>query len=174
MTTAATGPRDRESWAYGIRLALRLATAHHPLCSWFHSDRYHAFGLSFCRGCSATVPMFALGIAVFFLVLHFHGLDPFLVGGIGLALGIPHGTTYLHRFPAGYRAIAKLTGGLGLGLLLPAVFFAPVPLVYQIAFLAGLGVAFLLLQGLRMKRMLAVCDRCPWKRDWNRCPGFEA
>lgn len=174
MPSAGPAPAERETWTYGVRLALRLATAHHPLCAWFQSDRYHLFGRSFCRGCTAAVPLFALGIITFITAIHFFpaGVAPLAV--IGLSLGIPHGTTYLHRFAPAYRAGAKLLGGFGLGLLIPGILLAPVPLTYRIIVLAGLGVAFLLLQGLRMKRMLAICDACPWQRDWNRCPGFQA
>ncbi len=174
MPPTAPAPADRETWSYGIRLALRLATAHHPLCSWFQSDRYHLFGASFCRGCTATIPLFALGIIAFPFAIHFFPAGVIPLAALALALGIPHGTTYLHRFSPAYRATAKLLGGFGLGLLIPAILFVPVPLAYRILVLAGLGVAFLLLQAVRMKRMLAVCDACPWQRDWNRCPGFEA
>lgn len=166
----AVSPAD--DWRQGIRLGLRLTTAHHPLCGWFQSDRYHVGKIQLCRGCVAAAPAFLLGFAIALFVFH-HGLVyAFHVGLIGLLLGVPHGTTYLHRFPSAYRLFAKFAGGTGLGLLLAAVLVLPVPFWSRIVMLAGLAAAFLLLQGLRMRRILATCDACPWRRDWVNCPGF--
>lgn len=163
----------QDDWREGIRLGLRLATAHHPLCSWFKDDRYRVGPVRLCRGCTAAAPMFALGFFVALLSIFHEPTIVFHVGGFGLLLGIPHGTTYLHRFPSAYRAMAKLTGGFGLGLLITVLLLAPIPLWQQGVLLGGLGASFLVLQGLRMKKILATCDACPWRRDWARCPGFQ-
>lgn len=163
----------QDDWREGIRLGLRLATAHHPLCTWFKDDRYHWGRIQVCRGCAAAIPTFVLGLIIAVAALLHEPAFALHVGGIGLLFGIPHGTTYLHRFPPAYRATAKLTGGLGLGLLITTLLLAPIPPWQRIFLLAGFGVCFLVLQGVRMKKILATCDACPWRRDWARCPGFQ-
>jgi hypothetical protein len=172
---AAPGsPADRESWQYGIRLALQLLTAHHPLCTWFKDDHYRWLGRRWCRGCVAALPTLLLGIVLAALFILQTGTHPYLLAATGLLLGVPHGTTYLKRFTKNYRAFAKLTGGLGLGLLVCAILLSPQPTGIRLTILGGLGACFLLLQGLRMRRMLKTCDQCPWQRNWAQCPGFEA
>ena len=155
-----------------VRVAWRLARAHHPLCRHFRSDVFRRAGGPWCRGCVLTWPLFLLTLFAAPPLVLFTPLAPWQAVGVGFAMGVPQGMTFLRRFHAPARAYAKAVGGVGLGLVVGAGLLLPVPAAWKIAAAVGLLLAFAALLALRMRSILRTCDACVWRRDWGRCPGF--
>lgn len=152
-------------------MALRLALAHHPLCSWFHADTHAIVGVRVCSGCAWAFPGMLAGlVAALSLGLHW---EPVALAGAGLTLGLPQLTTYVYRGNPAYRHFAKAIGGVGLGGLTAALPWIPLDLAWKIGGGLVLGLVFVGLQLLRVRSMLATCRKCPWAMNWEVCPGFN-
>ena len=164
-------PAPFRAMASLVLASLRLALAHHPGCGYFRDHVFRIGGIGFCRGCVLTWPAFLVGLLGAWGLLHL-GAHWAALGAVGLASGLPQGTTYLFRGGGTWRAFVKLVGGFGLGLLFVSLVAAPFGLAWLLAVTGALGVAFLLLQWRRVHTMLATCKACPWAMDWDHCPGF--
>ncbi|MEK6975204.1 MAG: hypothetical protein AABY18_02545 [Candidatus Thermoplasmatota archaeon] len=154
------------------RVAVRLLLQHHPLCGWFASDRIRIGPLTVCSGCLAAAPAACVGLAVG-LVLAIKGTPAEAVVAGGLVFGLPQLTTYLHRGTRGWRFAVKLLGGFGLGALLGGALFLPVSNAWLVGGAVLLAATFVGLQAVRVRSILATCDACPYRRDWDACPGFR-
>lgn len=163
----------QDDWRSAFRLSVRLVTAHHPLCGHFRSDRWMLGAVPLCRGCVLMWPAAAVGLATGALALGMLGVNPVALGAAAFIAGLPQASTYLRRWPDGMRAAAKVVGGLGLGILAAAIASLPAPLTVRLAGFAVLLLGAALGLVLRMLSMLGICRRCPWRMDWERCPGFE-
>lgn len=162
-------PQTRAS----IRVAWRLARAHHPLCDQFRSDVFRRPGGPWCRGCVLTWPLFFLTLFLAPPLLLLSPLTVWQAVGVGFAFGVPQLSTFLHRFAAPARAYAKAIGGIGLGLVVVGGLLLPVAAAWKVAGGVAMVVAFTALLALRMRSILRTCGSCPWARDWSRCPGFN-
>lgn len=157
-----------------VRAGLLLSLAHHPVCSSFSQDVVRIAGLPVCAGCLATWPAFlaALPLAV---LARLDGAPALALLALGATLALPQMTAYLRgrgRRSRAERTVAKVLGGAGLGTALAAVLTSGWPLGLAAAAI-GLGVAVTGgLQLLRLRTVLATCDACPYKRDWEACPGM--
>lgn len=156
-----------------VRVAVRLLLEHHPLCSVFASDRIRVGGIALCSGCLAAGPpaLLAFVAAVVLVLTGASATALFVAGGI---LGLPQLTTYLHRGGRPWRFAVKLLGGIGIGLVTGAAWFLPVPRWALVAGAVAVAIAFAALQAVRVRTILRTCDACSYKRDWDRCPGFNA
>lgn len=151
-----------------LRLGLRLAAAHHPLCDRYREDRAGRW----CLGCAVAFPAFLVGaLAGSALLLHGLGSMPTAAGA--LVLGLPQAASYVHRPSRLARAATKATGGAGLGLLVVSWAAAPYPWPWRVAGFVLLGLAALAGQALRMRSIVHRCRACPWRMDWDACPGFR-
>lgn len=155
-----------------VRVAIRLLLEHHPLCSVFAADRLRIAGIALCSGCIAAGPT-ALAAFLAAIVLVLAGSSATGLFVAGAVLGLPQLTTYLHRGTRAWRFAVKFLGGVGIGLVVGSAWFLPV--ARWSLLLGGTGIAgvFAALQGLRVRAILRTCDSCSYKRDWDRCPGFN-
>lgn len=154
------------------RVAVRLLLQHHPLCGYFADDRLKVAGVAVCSGCLAAVPASMVGL-VGGIAWILHGAPSVAVLAGGLVLGLPQLTTYLHRGRRPWRFAVKLLGGLGIGAVVASAPFLPWPRAWVLAGFVALGLAFVALQAVRVRSILATCDACPYHRDWDACPGFR-
>ncbi|MHB8633682.1 MAG: hypothetical protein ACYDBQ_06935 [Thermoplasmatota archaeon] len=152
--------------------ALRLALAHHPLCAWFADDVVTLAGLRVCSGCLAAWPAFALSIPLAWHFVALKAVTPLMGVAVGAVLGVPQLASYVWRGSRSQRAVTKAAGGAGLALLAVGAAALRLPLAVDGVLLAALAAAFVALQALRARSLLRTCGRCPWARDWERCPGF--
>jgi hypothetical protein len=161
------------AWREGIRVARRLALAHHPLCRYFDAD---VFGVRIrvCSGCAVAVPALIVGVLAGVWLLTRANAQPWPLAAASLLLGLPQLSTYVHRGSRLYRAMAKAVGGVGLGGFLIAAWLLPIHTAWRLAGFAALAAAFLALQGLRMRAIRRTCQQCPWRADWDQCPGFRS
>lgn len=150
-----------------LLVALRLSLAHHPLCHHFSSDRFGPV----CSGCALFVPAFAttMPIAVAALLAGADSTAMFLAGAV---LGLPQLAGMRLRWGRPARAAVKLLGGVGVATANVGLVMLPVPLPVKLALLALELAAFAGILALRMRSILATCHACPWRRDWEACPGF--
>lgn len=153
-----------------VNVALRLALAHHPLCHWFQADRIQVGRIAVCSGCLATWPAFLI-LAPVALRLP---VAPALLAATGILLATPQMASYIRRAGRAWRFTAKLLGGVGLALLVAGILRTPVPWSWRLGALAVVVVGFAVLQAIRLRSMLGTCDACPYRRDWESCPGFRA
>jgi hypothetical protein len=155
------------------RVAVRLLLEHHPLCKEFAADRIRVAGVAVCSGCLGAAPAALAGLALGVVaVVRGVPIAPLLAAS--LTLGLPQLTTYLHRGGRGWRFAAKAVGGLGLGAAIASALALPVARGWLVAAAVALALAFAALQGVRVRSILATCDACPYRRDWDACPGFRA
>jgi hypothetical protein len=159
------------AWRAGIRVGLRLSLAHHPLCHVFEEDTVGR-RVRVCSGCAAAAPAFLLGAVAVALLLRM-GAAPLALVAAGLVMGLPQLSSYLWRGGPLHRFAVKALGGLGWGLVVVAGLAAPAPLAAKVFGLALVAVAFAALQGWRALKIVATCRACPWKMDWDACPGFN-
>jgi hypothetical protein len=156
-----------------IRLGLLLGLAHHPLCTEFRDDVVRVGRLHVCSGCVATWPTFLVTLPLA-LAWHLQGTSALAMLAAGLALGVPHLASYGWRGSRLERAGVKALGGVGLAGVVVGALTAGWPLWVLVVLLAAGLVASVGLQAVRMRSILATCDACPFKRDWDSCPGFNA
>ncbi|HUR25079.1 MAG TPA: hypothetical protein VM327_03575 [Candidatus Thermoplasmatota archaeon] len=124
-----------------------------------------------CSGCLATWPVFALAFPLT-LAARLDGASGWGLLTAGLVLGLPQMATYSWRRSRLERAGAKAIGGAGLALAVTGVLAAGWPGLALVAVIALGMLASLALQVVRLRSILATCDACPFKRDWEACPGF--
>lgn len=156
----------------GVRVGVRLAFAHHPLCRRFDGDVLHR-RLPVCSGCALTWPLFFLSLPLAYLGLVRDVMSPWGCVLVGVAMGLPQLTTYVVRWPRPARRLIKAAGGVGLAFAVTGGLLLPWSMAAK-AVAAGLVLlAFVGMQALRMRRVLKVCRACPWGMDWRRCPGFR-
>ena len=155
-----------------VRLGLHLGLAHHPLCTEFRTDVVRIGRVHVCSGCLATWPAFALAFPFAVLALK-DGAPALALLLAGLALGLPQMATYRWRMSRRERAAAKAVGGVGLAMVVAGALAAGWPVVALATVLAAGMLASLALQVVRLRSILATCDACPFKRDWEACPGFD-
>jgi hypothetical protein len=129
--------------------------------------------LHVCSGCLATWPAFLLAIPVA-LMVRMDGASAGALLSSGLVLGLPQMASYGWRLSRLERAAAKAVGGIGLALVVTGVLASGWPVLVLVAAVALGMLASLGLQAIRLRSILAVCDACPFKRDWETCPGFAA
>lgn len=170
MATRHVSPQI--SWLRQAHVAVELALAHHPLCHYFSSDVARWRNLRFCLGCVAAIPAFVVGLVAAWAGIA-AGFPAATACMIGLSLGVPQAVSYFRRRGRSARVATKIVGGLGLGFLVSGLLLLPASaLVIFLAF-AVLSLAFLGFQLLRLRKILATCRACPWKMDWENCPGFR-
>jgi len=154
----------------GVRLGLRLAFAHHPLCDRFHEDVLHR-RVPLCAGCALTWPLFYAVLMATLLLRPAAG--PWPLVAMGLVLGLPQCSTYRVRWSRPVRAAIKALGGAGLGLAVAGGLLLPWPWSWKVVAAALVLTAFGGMQLLRLRSVLATCKACPWAVDWGVCPGFR-
>jgi hypothetical protein len=155
-----------------VRVGLHLGLAHHPLCTEFRTDLVRFGRLHVCSGCLATWPVFVLAFPLG-LLARLEGAPALALAAAGLALGLPQMATYRWRMSRLERAAAKAVGGVGLAMVLAGILTAGWPTVAVVAVLTAGVLASLGLQVIRLRSILATCDACPFRRDWDACPGFQ-
>ena len=154
-----------------VRLGLHLGLAHHPLCSEFRTDVVRLGRLHVCSGCLATWPVFLLALPLT-LMARLDGASGWALLWAGLVLGLPQMASYRWRLSRLERAAAKAVGGVGLAMVVTGVLASGWPGVVLVAVLAAGMLASFGLQLIRLRSILATCDACPFKREWETCPGF--
>jgi hypothetical protein len=92
----------------------------------------------------------------------------------GFAMGIPQLASYGWRGSRLERAGVKALGGVGLAGVVVGALTAGWPLWALVPTLTAGLLASVGLQAVRMRSILATCDACPFRRDWDSCPGFNA
>lgn len=150
---------------------MALLLAHHPLCATFANDRFHVRAWGVCSGCAVAGPAMLLGLGVTAYLEAAQAMPALPVMAAALFLGLPQLATYMWRLSRLERGAAKALGGLGIGAVGASWLFLPHPWWAWLAaggFLVALGA----LQALRVRSLLRTCDQCPWRRDWDACPGF--
>jgi hypothetical protein len=155
-----------------VALALRLAAAHHPLCTAFRSDVVRLGRLHVCGGCLATWPAFIAALPLAWLA-RTQGVPAWPLAAAGLALGLPHLASYAVRAPVPVRRAAKAVGGAGLALLVVGAATSGTGLPGLVALVLAGCAASLALQAVRLRAMLRTCAACPHRRDWGSCPGMD-
>jgi hypothetical protein len=156
-----------------VRIGLHLGLAHHPLCSEFRSDVVRVGRVHLCSGCLVAWPSFLLSLP-FAILWRLDGAPAWPLLAVGLALGAPQLASYLRRGSRAERATAKALGGSGLALVFTGLLGLGWPGFWLVGALSVGGVASLALQAVRLRAMLATCDACPFRRQWESCPGFNA
>ena len=150
------------------RLAGRLSRAHHPHCSYFERDVATRWRL--CVGCLVMWPLFLTTVIGIYPWLPDAEAGPLLA--FGLAMGVPQVFTSFARRADWFRHGAKAVGGVGLGLAFWGWFLLPLPLAPKLwIFAAGL-VGMAGLAGLRLRKIIVTCRACPYRMDWETCPGM--
>ncbi len=156
---------------------IRFALAHHPLCSLFAPDVVPAgVGRSrvpLCTGCVTFWPLLLSGVPVLLIGAHLQGVAWWALFLAGSLLGSAQLLSYARLTRTRrMKIVVKAAFGLGAALVVTAIILMPFPVLARIAL--GLFFAFLalLVQTRRLASILAVCDACPWQRDWQFCPGF--
>ena len=157
-----------------IQVGWRLALAHHPLCVYFQADWVKLGRLRLCQGCLATWPLFALSVYGSVWAWRSGRAEAIALLTAGMMLGMPQASSYLHRGGRLDRAIVKGVGGIGLGMVVVGDLLLPIDLAWRLAGLAVLLVAVGAGLYLRTRSILQTCRACPWKMDWDNCPGFRA
>jgi len=157
-----------------VRAAIRLALEHHPLCRHFADDRRQFWPLSVhaCAGCLAAVPAMVAGVVIAFAG-SLAGAYPLAVLAASLVLGVPQLSSYVWRGGRAWRSAVKALGGLGIGGVFVGWLLAPVPWTWKWIGAGTLVLAFAGMQALRVRAILRTCDACVYRRDWDRCPGFN-
>lgn len=160
-----------------FRALLPFALAHHPTCSAFREDvlvvRVGRRRALLCVGCAAFWPAVLVGVPATLLLMSAAPLAWWVPLPVATALGFAQLLSYAGWTTTRRRKVAvKLALGSGAAAALSSIALAPVPLAARAAGIALLGVAALGAQMLRLPRLLAICDACPWRRQWDRCPGF--
>ena len=155
-----------------LRNALRLTLSHHPLCDRFPSDTWRIAGVAICIGCLTVWPSAAAGAWAAWNRL-LPGEAWLQLGG-ALAAGVPYVALSACGTRSVWRHAAKPAAGLGLGVAAVAALRLGLPPAGLAALLAGASAAAILLLLLRGRRILATCRACPWRMDWEACPGMVA
>lgn len=164
-------PPARPTAAHPVRVALRLAVAHHPLCHYFHDD---TFGRRWpvCRGCAVLWPLF-LPLSILLVAwLPRLPLSPGQAFAVGAVLGLPQVATAAIRFRPAERVAVKAIGAVGLALLVAGLLWAPVPWSWKAAAAVAVLGGFTVLLAIRVRGILRTCRACPWAMDWEHCPGM--
>jgi hypothetical protein len=156
-----------------VRTGLLLSMAHHPLCTRFRHDVVRLAGLPVCSGCLATWPVFLLLLPVA-VQARLHGAPALALLAVGVVLALPQVTAYRRRGrrSTSARTSAKVLGGAGLAAALAGALTAGWPLFAVVAAIGTGVLATAALQAVRLRGMLATCDACPYRRDWEACPGM--
>ena len=151
-----------------------LRLAHHPLCSTYRTDVLKVGSHYLCLGCSVAYPLALILVALYLLV---PGVNAFPMVA-WLTLGLMGGSIQLLSLK-GYtrtkatKIMVKLGLGLGLGAMTLFVFNLPGPIWYRMI------VFVICLQGLslmgaqREKVINGTCRECPYRGNWENCPGFH-
>ena len=159
-----------EETRQGLRLGGLLALAHHPLCAPFGGDVLRVGTIRLCVGCLATWPLFLVTLVA--IPLSGWWTSPPEMLALGLLLGLPQAIVAARGSPRLWSIAAKAVGAPGLALVVLAILLFPGP-AWQRLLLASVGTLGLgLLLGLRLRRMLARCGACVWRRRWADCPGM--
>jgi hypothetical protein len=153
---------------------LRFALAHHPTCSLFARDviAVHGFGRKapLCAGCVAFWPALLLG---FPLLVGFASLPWWVLFAGGATLALVQLASYAGLSASrGAKLAVKALVGLAGASMVAGLVQAPWPLVARILAILALIIVAGAMQTLRLRKIVATCDECPWKRDWQHCPGF--
>jgi hypothetical protein len=147
--------------------------SHHPHCKYYDKDVLHIGKWRFCWGCIVTYPVMVLCI-LFVLLLGLNREFPWwqfviagtVFGGFELISLWRKGRGLRHR-------TIKTFLGLGLGLMTIGVFSIPIHLPFRLLIYLQLYLIAGFFGSLRILAMEKKCQRCGWKGNWNRCPGFE-
>lgn len=161
------------TWRASGQAALALALQHHPLCGNFRADRFRLGRAAVCSGCAMALPGVLAGLALGTWMVLGLWWGPWPILAAGFTLGAPQALTYVWRFGRPVRAAVKALGGLGLGLAVAAWLFLDAPWSARITGAILLTLAFVALQAVRMRSILRTCRACPWRMDWDNCPGFR-
>lgn len=159
-----------------VRAGALLAVAHHPVCTSFRHDVVRLGGLPVCAGCLAMWPTF-LVVLPLALQARLDGAPALAMLAAGAALALPQVALYVRAGPTrprrsrAERSVAKVVGGAGLAIALTGTLTSAWPLVAIVAAIGAGVVATLALQVVRLRTVLATCDACPYRRDWDACPG---
>jgi hypothetical protein len=157
-------------WSDGARLAWRLLFSHHPLCSRFRSDTFLLGGVRVCSGCLLTWPAFLLFFAGFVFVGSPFSPETAIVVGLSIGLlQVLSATVVRARW---FSRMAKVLGAPALALVVWGILWLRLPLPSLALVIAAGTAGFAALIVIRMRCMLAVCQACPYKMDWEICPGF--
>ena len=155
-----------------VRAGFLLAIAHHPVCTRFRHDVVRLGGLPVCAGCLATWPSFLVALPLA-IQARLDGAPALALLAVGVALAVPQMTAYARpRQSRAQRAAAKVLGGAALAVALAAVLTSGWPLWAAVTAIGAGVLATAALQAVRLRGMLAACDACPYRRDWEACPGF--
>ena len=152
------------------RALARLALAHHPTCLLFREDTFRIGRLAFCVGCFTAWPAIAVAAA---LLLWRGSVAPWSMWfGLGWILGSVQFVSVAGAARSRRAKVAvKACLGVGLAATLYAVSRAPWPVAGKAAFLAFGTILGAVSLWPKARRILATCDACMHRRDWEHCPG---
>jgi len=159
------------------RAVLRFGLAHHPTCSVFAGDlvvaRLGRFRTPVCIGCATFWPTFLVAVPLLFLLASRAAVPWWAFLGGGVVLSAVQTFSYMRlarRRPA--RIAVKMVLAVGVASVACALVLAPAPAAVRVGVGLVLFAGYGALQTLRVRNIFATCDACPWRRDWQRCPGF--
>lgn len=159
------------------RAVVRFGLAHHPTCSEFAPDvvvaKLGRRSVPLCRGCIVFWPLLAAFVPILLAVASKDGVDWWLFCLIGAALGATQVASYTSatRRPAA-KVLVKVAFAIGTAAFMTGLVLAPGPPALRIGVGLVLALVAAAVQSLRFRKIAAQCARCPWKKDWQFCPGF--
>ena len=146
--------------------------SHHPLCSSFKDDLIIIKGWKLCLGCTISYPI-TLGILLGSPWLFYGNWDTIKLLEWGIPLGLMQilSTFGLTKFRL-VKVIIKISLGIGTGLTTIAILTLHLPWSLKILiFICCIQIASIP-AGLRTRNIRKKCIKCPYKAQWNSCPGY--
>ena len=171
-----TSPKN---WLRKIRLFFRalkpIITSHHPLCEYYDGHTFKLLGRKFCIGCYVGYPSAIIMLIIGYSTQLFSLIPSsilFLFGAI-LYLSIFLSIFGLTKKKS-IKILSKICLGMGTTFIIAWIFS------YSTFLWLKILQAFLFVQAIlglmtikRKKEMDRICEKCPWNRDWNNCPGMR-
>ncbi|EYF04878.1 Hypothetical protein CAP_3904 [Chondromyces apiculatus DSM 436] len=141
------------------------ALAHHPTCGRHDHHLLRPFGLALCLGCTSMYPGIAAALGGLLLAAPDQGFRSVIT--LGVVSLLCAGPTFAQPFvqKRWFKVPARFTLGVGIGLLLGAVWCAPFSVlgwaarVVMVAAAIGLAATALTL---RQRHAKDPCLQCPW------------
>jgi len=147
--------------------------SHHPHCVDFADDVYRAGKWRLCIGCFTSYPLAVLTVVIACYIGATRFYEWYSLFGFGVLAGLLHTLSFIRltRWKP-VKIVIKIFLGIGMGLCTYAVFSIPVHLLLRILIFYVLFFIAMNLGGIRILLIQKHCEKCEYKADWFKCPGF--